>query len=570
MFRCILFLFCALWLMPLQAAVPSGTDFSRLNSGEDAERNYRHRTFCAYKPLKELIRTLKIGAYSAYENPTGIYYQAGETITITLHSRPERPPRLIIRDFRKDEKPTIYPLTEGENTITVKKSGLGYVDYRSSRGAAAPRINLSFKGGVINGIFSRHDSNATWQKLLAASPAGVLDIVGERCQVIYDIEGLRRGNPDKGREMLALYDRIVELEQRLMGWDAEGIHPGNHVLCRVMWGGYMQADGEGAAFNNSTIAGLSDPEGLRKGVWGVAHELGHVNQVAPNFTWAGMMEVSNNVYSAWCNYVLYPENSRLEHEVSMNLEGTVMRGGRFDCYINNAIVNRQLWSFTGGPDSGVGKVPGSDVGDHFVSVCPLWQLQLYYHVARGNENFYPSIFRAMRAQEGRKVPHGRLRMNFCRFAADAAGQNLNHFFLHTGMLGVMNRLVPDYSSHMVTVTEKMVADTVRHGLAYPAPDSSVIYYINANNVNIYRDRLAVEPSESFHPLPPLAGGSIVFPAEEWKNAVAFEVYEGTKLVRICLRGLGQKDNASTTVVCPPGATEIRAVQWDGRRYVVAK
>ncbi len=569
MFRPLAFLLALFLLLPLHAAVPSGTELAQLNQGSDVERNYRHRSFCAYKPLKELTRTLKIGSYSAYENPTGIYFAEGETITITLHDRPERPIHLIIRDFRQDAKPDIYPLVEGENKLVVKRSGLGYIDYRSSMAAAAPRIGVSIAGGVVNGVFSRADDNATWQTLLAHAPAGILDIVGERCQIAYDIEGLRRGNPEKGREMLALYDRIVELEQKLMGWDAEGIHPGNHVLCRVMWGGYMQADGEGAAFNNKTIAGISNPDGLRKNVWGVAHELGHVNQVSPNFTWSGMMEVSNNIYSAWCNYMLYPQESRLEHEVATNMEGIPMRGGRFDCYVNNAIINRQLWLFTGGPDSGVGKVPGSNVGDHFVSVCPLWQLQLYFHVARGNKLFYPNIFRAMRAQNAHRMPHGQMRVAFCRYAADSAGCNLNHFLLHTGMLGVMNRVVPDYSSHMVTVSDAMVFEAIRHGMQYPEPDSSVIYYINANNVGIYRDKLPVEPSPDFRPQPPAGGGSIIFPANVWRNAVAFEVYSGNKLVRICLRGLGQKDNASTTVICPPGATSIRAVQWDGARYAVS-
>ncbi len=569
MFRYFFFLLCAL-CFPLLAAVPSGTDVSGLNAGSDTVQQYRHRSFCAYKPLDEVSRTLKIGSYSAYENPTGIYYEAGETIRITLHNRPEGTLRFIIRDFRKDAEPDAYPLTVGDNTIRVKNSGLGYVDYRSSRGNEAARITLSLQGGQLNGIFSRHDSNETWQKLLTHAPAGILDMVGERCQIAYDVDGLRLGNPDKGCEMLALYDRIVELEQKLMGWDAEGIHPGNHVLCRVIWGGYMQADAEGAAFHTSTIAGISDPEGLRKGVWGVAHELGHVNQLEPDFTWAGMMEVSNNIFSAWCNYVLHPDEVRLEHELAPNLEGTPMRGGRFDCYVNNALINRQLWGFTGGPDSGIGRVPGANVGDHFVSVCPLWQLQLFFHVARGREDFYPTIFRAMRAQKDTGLPHGQLRVNFCRYAAAAAGCNLSRFFLHTGMLAAMNRRVPDYVPHMVTVSEKMVHDTVRHGLRYPQPDSSVIYYINANNALIFRDRLPVEPDAAFCPQLPEGGGRIVFPAHVWKNAVAFEVYSGSKLVRICLRGLGQADDASTTVICPPGATEIRAVQWDGQRFPVGR
>ncbi len=569
MIRCILFLLCAL-LLPLQAAVPAGTDLSCLNRGADTERNYRHRTFCAYRPLADVSRTLKVGGYSAYENPTGIFFRAGETIEVTLHNRPEGDLAFVVRDFGAGGKKDIYPLTEGKNRLVVKNSGLGYVDYRSVQGAAAPRIRMSFSGGAINGIFSQHDDNATWKKLLSGLPAGFLDIMGERCQIIYQAEGLRRGNPDNGVEMLALYDRIIELEQEIMGWDVEGIHPGNHMLCRVVWGGYMYADGEGAAFNHELIAGLSAPKDLRRGVWGVAHELGHVNQLKPDFTWAGMMEVNNNIYSAWCNYLICPEDLRLEHERSPNVEGTPMRGGRFDCYINNAVVKRQLWQFTGGPDSGIGKVPGQHTGDHFVSVCPLWQLQLYCAVARGNRNFYPRVFRALRAQDGSKLTHGQMRMNFCRFAAEAAGCNLNHFFLHTGMYGVMNRLVPDYNSHVVTVTEEMVAANLRDGMQRPEPDSSVIHYINGNNVGIYRDRLPVEPSARFRPRPPEGGGTIVFPASEWKNAVAFEVYAGSELVRICLRGLGQEDDASTLVICPPGATSIRAVQWDGQRYAVAE
>jgi hypothetical protein len=58
------------------------------------------------------------------------------------------------------------------------------------------------------------------------------------------------------------------------------------------------------------------------------------------------------------------------------------------------------------------------------------------------------------------------------------------------------------------------------------------------------------------------------PADKWANAVAFEVYKGDKLVRICLRGLNQKDNASTDVILPAGATTVMAVSWDGKRYII--
>ena len=58
------------------------------------------------------------------------------------------------------------------------------------------------------------------------------------------------------------------------------------------------------------------------------------------------------------------------------------------------------------------------------------------------------------------------------------------------------------------------------------------------------------------------------PADQWENTVAFEVYNGDKLVRVCIRGLGCNDNKSTQVILPDGATRVMAVQWDGKRYTI--
>ncbi len=568
MFRCLLFLFCSL-LLPLTAAVPPGTDMSQLNKG-DPEKQYRERTFCAYKPVAEVSRSLQVGGYSAYENPTGLYYSAGERIRLTLHTAPEGEVRLLIRDFRAGGGEDAYELAEGTQELTVKRSGLGYIDYRHSKGRAAAPLRVSLEGGQLNGVFTQHDDADTWRRLLAAAPAGILDMVGERCQLAYDVEGLRRGNPERGPEMLALYDRIVELQQEIMGWEREGIHPGNHMLCRVMWQGFMHADGLGAAFHCSTIPGLSHPEELRRMAWAVAHELGHVNQLKPGFCWAGMQEVSNNVFAVWCNYHLNPAEMRLEHEVCANPEGAVLRGGRFDCYVNNALAQRQLWQFQGGPDSGIGRVPGERTGDHFVSVCPLWQLQLYFHVVLGQQDFFPRVYASLRAAAGQTMTHGRMRTEFCRYVGEAAQCNLGDFFLRTGMLGLMSRKVEDYRPHMVSISEAMVEETLHALERFPEPASAVIYYITANSAGIYRDRLPVVPSDDFRPELPAKGGVIIFPAEKWQNAVAFEVYRGQQLIRICLRGLGMPDDASTAVFCPPGATAIRAVQWDGTRCTVSE
>ncbi len=537
--------------------VPQGTDLSRLNQG-NLEKNYRRREFRAYRPLRDLWKTLYVGQYSSYENPTGLYFKEDERIVVTVSSEPDGELQFIINDYGKDGKESRYPLRRGVNEIKAENRGLGYVDYRSSKGGKAHPITVSFRGGVINGIFSHHDNARTWRRLITRAKAEVFDMVGERCQVVFTVDSLREGDPDKGVELLKIYDEVVECQQKLMGWDQQGIHPGNHIMCRVVWKSYMYADGKGSAFNVDTLPGLTDPVGLRNGCWGVAHELGHNNQIRPGFCWVGTTEVTNNLFSAWCSYKMGCSWLRLEHENESTADGQRMRGGRMDTYLNLGVLGNREWQL-------------HKPGDHFVTLCPLWQLLLYCQVARGTDDFFPEVFRLIRKNNGERMSHGQARVNFFRYVAQVAKLDLSDFLQQTGILVPMDCEMEDYTPARLTITRKMVSEAQRHLARYDRPDSSVIHYINANNVEIYRQRANVEPSRGYRLSLPgkKETENIVIPADKWKNAVAFEVYGGDKLLRVSLRGLGQEDNASTTVICPPGTTEIKAVQWDGERFTVA-
>ena len=555
-------------LCPAAGAVPARTDYSELNKGS-AEQKYRHRTFRAYLPNAEINRRYKIGNYSSYENPTGIFFSAGEQATITLSGAPDQKITLIVNDFEQGGARDEYPLSQGVNHLTIRHKGLGYLDYRSTDPEKAPAVHADIAGGQINGVFTRHDSAATWKRLLAHAKCNILDLLGQRCQLTYDVEGLRKGCPERGPELLKTYDRIIALEQDdILGWKREGIHPGNHIHGRVQWGGFMHADHWGAAFHFHTIPGLSSIERLHQGAWGVAHEFGHVNQTRRGMKWVGTAEVTNNIFSAWVNYNLCPSVMRLEHERIQNADNKSMIGGRFDCYINHALVDRRLWQYHGGPDDGNTTPPAHSTGDHFVSVCPLWQLQLYCAVARGKSGFYPSIFHSVRNTDETQLTEGQLRVLFFRRACDAAKLDLSAFFVKTGMLAPMDRLVRDYSNHHMTITRSMCEEAIRYASRYPKPDSSVIFYITANSVDIFAGRKNVrQPSANFSPV--LKDGIIEVPANCWENAVAFEAYAGDKLLRVSLRGLNHQDHQSTSVICPEGTTSVKAVQWDGRRFLLA-
>jgi hypothetical protein len=72
-----------------QHPVPQFTDFSKLNSDpSQVEKNYRHREFKAYLPLHILGQRYKVGNYSSFENPTGIAFEAGDTLSIRMEGSP--------------------------------------------------------------------------------------------------------------------------------------------------------------------------------------------------------------------------------------------------------------------------------------------------------------------------------------------------------------------------------------------------------------------------------------------------------------------------------------------------
>ena len=573
-------LFCIAGFLPAAAdssvlgkhPIPSYTDFSGLNKSPGRmEKTYRLREFRAYRPQEDLRKKLKINNYSGYENPTGIAFEPGEQISIRMEGSPRTKVEFIVRDFRHPGQETRFPLQSGTNNFQVRHFGHGYVNYRDSDPDTAPPIKMQIKGGYINGVFTRHDNAKVWKYLLKNARSEMFDIIGQRTQWVLDTKALRSQCPEKGPELVKLYDRQMQLEQQLLGWEWEGIHPGNHILGRANWNTstYMHADGMGASFVITSTPGLVNVDGTRKGgAWGTSHEFGHINQTRPGMMWTGTCETTVNIFSQLVNYDFNPQEVRLEHEKCSALEGHWVRGGRFDCYVNSAIVNRELWQFQKGPDDGNRK-PGAICGDCFVILCPMWQMYLYNTVALGNELFYPRIFKNVRDTDESTWTVGQIRMKYLDRCCDAAQLDFSDFFLHAGMLAVMNRFVNDYGSHWMTITEDMCAAALKHASQYPKPESPVIFYINVNNVEIYRDKLDIEPSPGFKPTIVNAPfPHFTVPADQWKNAVAFEVYKNDELVRICLRGLNQQDNQSTDVFLPEGSTRVMAVSWDGKRYTI--
>lgn len=544
-----------------------------LNRAADREASYRHRRISAYLDIKKQIELYKNTGYDPFENALGIFVKEGETVHLTINGMPQGELNLIVKSYADNEDGDEWPLHVGSNSVTSQKDGLLYLSYRKAEpNTEAPDIDVTITGGTLNGVMTDADNAETWKQLLANAKAPWFDLVGKRTHLVLPTDSLRQHCPAKGVQLLALYDRIIELQQVLCGWDQYG-HPGNHILGRVVYNGYMFADEKGAGFHVDNMDTLCNPDALAGDpCWGVAHEFGHVNQTEPGMMWKGMTEVTNNLYSLWCEYNLGAKDIRTEHEVCEGFGGVGrVRGGHTDNAVNGALIAGEAWQF-----QNIGSTPHPYVsGDVFATLVPFWQLQLYCACARGNETFYPDIFQDVRKTDEKAMTNGELRMLFLRRACDSAKLDLTHFFLNAGMLAPMSRGVFDYGDGWLSVTPEMLRSTVDaiKAKGYPEPDSSVINYLTVNTLPQFRERLAVEVPEQGSYTPELRDGKLEIPAGVWKNAIAFEAYgtdaKGNEtLLRVSLRGLNHEDNDATTVYCPAGTTHIKAVQWDGTRLPV--
>jgi len=528
---------------------------------------YRIQEYRPYREVADLASELKTSTYSQFENMTGIFFAKDEEVVVFVGPSSGHTISLRVTDFGQSGNDYSYPLSEGINLLTMKGKGNGYINYYTPDYKTAAVIKIHIASGAVNGYFdiSRHNED-DGKKLLDNSVSEIMDIRGSRVQLAYSVASLKSQCYGRLGELIKEYDNVISIEQTMMGLAKYNRLPANHMFGRVVWSGYMFADGWGAGFHDNTMATVANPNNVRTNGWGIAHEFGHVNQVRPGMNWVGTTECTNNIYSAWVQYTYTPDNTRLEKE---NSGGTI--GGRFNAYLNNGLLKGQEWGIQGGPDKdyGIGS-NGYWAGDHFVKLAPLWQLQLYYHVA-GEYNswykpyFWNEIFEKVRNTNEIGLSNGQLQINFVKNACDAVQENLSDFFIKMGMLKVVDKMFDDYTSARKTITQAMIDEAVTYAQKYPKPKTDYIYYLSVNSVDAYKNKLQV--SGQFNT--GISGTTIKQILHSvWANVTVFETYAGSVLQSITMVGTGSSSNAFTNVPYPLDATRIEAVGYDGTRILV--
>ncbi|MEJ5146350.1 MULTISPECIES: M60 family metallopeptidase [unclassified Sphingobacterium] len=533
----------------------------------------RLRAYTNYQSPNSLSNRLKTSPYSQYENPTGIYFTAGDEAIVWVGKTNGSTIALRVTNWDdKNFKQKDYNLKEGYNALKIENKGNAYIQYFTEDKVSSKKINIHILGGKVNDVFERgKHTNKDWDRMLGNASGPILDIVGKQVQLAYSVKSLQENAPHQGVELIQLYDSIIGIQHQIMGLTQTKRVPKNRMFGRVIWQGFMHADGIGAAFHDNTMKDVANVANLRKNSWGVAHEFGHVNQVRPNMKWVGTTEVTNNIYSVWTQYTYNSHSPKLERERLKDYDEPKI-GGRITAYMESAFVHRQPWLTQAGPDRWDRQRPRDWGGDHFVKLVPLWQLQLYFNVAgKGNswenKNFYGDIFtKAINAPATATKQDAYYQLEFIKNACDASKLDLTDFFEQSGMLIPIDLWVDDYTCAQMTITAADIAAVKQYASKYKKPSTPVLHYITANSTSIYKNRL---------PLNGIEGSGfekkedkIIVQNSAWKNAVAFETYAGDKLVKIAFVGAGSNDVSSTTVHTPKGTTQVKAVGWDGKRINV--
>jgi hypothetical protein len=558
---------------------------------------YRVGEFKAYRPVGNLSAELKTATYNSYENPTGIYFTKGQKLVLFVEGIGSDPVSLKIKSFGEESysgeghPESSYSLSNGVNVITASNRGNGYISYYTLNYATAPKVKIHFAMANENGYFDlgRGDTDADWVKLLAGACSDIMDIRTPRLQVAAPVTTLRSKCPKKGVELAMIYDSLIYREREIMGLALFNREPANHQFARPVDSG-MFADGIGAAAAFGSFGEWVNADNF--GFWGMAHELGHVNQVRPGLKWVGCGETTNNIYSAWVEHKLGSGYHRLEDEVTGVNDYSGTRGGRFETYLQEGVCKGISWQLQDGPDyhgnsNETVSVNGEDADgnntgnvsttkrnyDHFVKVVPLYQLTLYTQEVGASKDAYGKVIEGIRTYNENGMTNGQLQVKFMRSFCDSTHINFLPFFEKAGMLRPIHSYIEDYSAGWLIISDKMISDLKTYIAAKGYAEAPAgLNYINGYNWKVFRDKGALAQATLNQGCSKLSNGRVQVDANVWKNAVGFETYsaDGT-LLRCTMFGLGaaQQSSRYTQVLWPSTTSEkaayIMAVGYDGTR-----
>lgn len=565
-------------------------------------KKYRVQISTPYKTIGSINTQYKIGNYSRYENPTGIFFQPDTKVIIFAKDITNtNAVYLRIRDFATEgsSPENTYELKNGLNILSITNKGLGYISYYTNDVNAAP-ITLNVTAGIVNGIYKKGTTSTECKEMLTNDVYPKIDIEGYYTKLVIDKTPVSNFHYFDIQPLIDKYDMITKSEREMMGFFKFNTNFKNRQLVYTESMGGWYAGGSGVHLDLTWgAAGSTSATGLS--LWGVAHELGHINQIEPGLTWVGTTEITNNIYSLWASYNLYTPSgtnrfTNLEGEVADKTAFPQVEGNRFGEYIIQTQINGKSYADQFRTDF------VNPLDKHFRTLVPFWQLELYYQLAGASKNaptlafdknmsdedipstpnpvtgidyahWYANVIKKVLNTDESQLTNGQLVMNFVKNTCDAVQEDLTDFFTITGFLKPIDAMISDYSNAQLTITQSMIDEVKSYVLmkGYAKPVSPVLNYISAHSVNAYKNLQPVTgvTGVGAQVITNTKGTFLQVDNSKWNNAVAFETYgTNNQMISVSIIGTGDTTLAKTFVDFPAAAEKVYAVGYNGQKILV--
>ena len=503
------------------------------------DNEFRVATYHTYQHPDIDAEKYHTSTYTKLDNVTGILMYPGRTYTVCVSDdgREDVNPRLVVSNYKWRYKDysnrhdshwgcssQSYSLRTGINQITIPSNvpsnerfygGLCYLEYFSN---SKVEIKVNFVDGEVNGYWdSEMHGPERFEELLNKSIAlkneelsmyPHFDMRSPEVVMTFGSDLIQQHTRDGERamELIQVLDSIVWLEEQLQGHHLynTGAHANRMRMVGRYGGSYMYAGSYETGYDVSSWdcqLTVLDYYHTRRGCWGIAHEMGHVNQVRNGLKWIGTSEVTNNICSAYVQFKLNGETMLRTNTKNVGYEGAFADLMSRGC--SHILV-------------------GSWDEAYYLKVVPFWQLYLYFTEVKGMTDFYPTIYHTVRNYpDCATMSDEEAMLRFCELVSDVVKLDMTEFFERWGFLTPVEGVwFNDYGRRQIFISKERIDKARAHMAQHPKP-TQPIHFITENNINLFKEPAEVKIGKVAH-----QKNTTKYHFQNWENCVAYLV-EGT-------------------------------------------
>nr|MCR5180880.1 leucine-rich repeat protein [Bacteroidaceae bacterium] len=434
------------------------------------EQDFRIHSYNAFSDARYWNDRLMSSGGSYMGNPTGIYSDSYDPLYVFVDEDVPADATLYIcgcsdNDLISNAK-SGKQLTKGLNIIDGQKDALYYIVYTADTQTQNkaldewPDIKIHIEGGAVNGYYDvARKSDKDYRTILNLAKHKRFTVKSEHALFHFKTSTFKSVWPRTIDKSINWFDSLAVWQRELMGYatavaSGQRDYPpynlsGGEALFPTYYNNpnfAIEGESSDAGYANSSpfrtcynsvecIRNSFDVSRWELDDWCANHECGHNNQRAINLE--GGTEVSNNLFS----------------NVGRFLDGLATSAGSPLSTVMNEYVQ--------GTPFFVRKVDSQ--------LRMYYQLYLYYHQARKNTAFYPTLFKALR--EDPLTVWGNSNnsaLKFVRKVCEITHEDLTDFFSAYGFFEPFaNMSIEDYGSHTMTLRQADIDNTLAEIQQYP-------------------------------------------------------------------------------------------------------